>query len=165
MTAEEWQPVLGWEGLYEVSDLGRVRSVPRRVPGGNGSHASRGGRILAQAADRQGYRKVSLSDRTRRPALPVHRLVLDAFDRPRPDGMQARHLDGDPGNNARANLVWGTGVENWDDRRRHGTASSALARGACPHGQAWTEANTYLGRNGSPRCRTCRRDGMRRKTA
>lgn len=160
--SEEWRPVVGWEGLYEVSDAGQVRSLPRRVRGGGGSHAIRGGRVLRQSSDDQGYRTVSLSNSGTHTGH-VHRLVLEAFAGPMPDGLEVRHLDGNPANNARTNLAYGTGAENWADRRRHGTGNWALARGACLHGHPWTEQNTYLGRNGSPTCRTCRREGMRRR--
>lgn len=51
----------------------------------------------------------------------VHALVLEAFVGPRPEGMECRHLDGDPTNNALANLAWGTRAENIADKRRHGT--------------------------------------------
>lgn len=51
----------------------------------------------------------------------VHVLVLEAFVGPRPEGQEARHLDGDPTNNRLNNLAWGTRSENFDDMRRHGT--------------------------------------------
>lgn len=51
--------------------------------------------------------------------VTVHRLVLEAFVGPRPDGMECRHLDGDPANNRLANLAWGSPVENASDRKRH----------------------------------------------
>jgi len=60
----------------------------------------------------------------------VHRLVLDAFVGPCPDGLEACHLDGDAGNNRVSNLRWDTSKANTDDMRRHGT----LAVGAkMPH--------------------------------
>lgn len=162
---EEWRPVIGWEGLYEVSDLGRVRSLPRRVIGGGyGGEAIRGGRMLNPIVDTGDYRFVALSNGGKR-KLSVHSLVAAAFIGPRPTPKhEVRHLDGDPSNNTLANLAYGTGAENWDDRRRHGRGAFALARGACTHGHAWTEANTYIHpRNGTPTCRTCRREGMRRR--
>lgn len=164
MSTEEWRPVAGWEALYEVSDRGRVRSLPRSVVGGGqGGVAVRGGRTLALVGDAKGYQFVSLSNGGRRRAS-VHGLVAAAFlgRRPTPD-HEVRHLDGDPSNNALANLAYGTGAENWEDRRRHGRGTFALNRGACKHGHPWTPENTYIGPTGSPTCRTCRRDGMRRK--
>ena len=54
----------------------------------------------------------------------VHRLILEAFVGPCPEGMECRHLDGDPGNNRLENLAWGTPEENHADSVRHGTAYS-----------------------------------------
>lgn len=163
MRAEEWRPVPGWEALYEVSGAGRVRSLPRTVAGGNGSHAVRGGRILQPVPDPDGYAFVSLSNGTAKRAS-VHSLVAAAFLGPRPTPEhEVRHLDGDPANSTLTNLAYGTGAENWEDRRRHGRGTFTLERGSCRYGHAWTPENTYTGRSGSPRCRTCRRDGMRRK--
>lgn len=54
----------------------------------------------------------------------IHRLALEAFDRPGRDGEQGCHIDGDATNNALWNLRWGTQSENWDDRKRHGNARS-----------------------------------------
>jgi hypothetical protein len=52
----------------------------------------------------------------------VHRIVLEEFVRPCPEGMEARHLDGKRINNGIGNLAWGTPVENAADKRAHGTA-------------------------------------------
>src|SRR4051794_38431819 len=53
----------------------------------------------------------------------IHRLVLEAFVGPCPDGLECRHLDGDPGNNLLSNLKWGTRLENFQDSVKHGTAA------------------------------------------
>ena len=57
----------------------------------------------------------------------VHRLVLEAFVGPCPDGMECRHLDDDPGNNRLGNLCWGTPAENTDDRFRNGRVKTKLS--------------------------------------
>ena len=59
----------------------------------------------------------------------VHRLVLEAFVGPCPDGMECRHLDGNPGNNRLENLAWGTPKENAADSIRHGTSFFLTERG------------------------------------
>lgn len=59
----------------------------------------------------------------------VHVLVLEAFDSLRPEGYQARHLDGNPENNHIDNLCWGTATENQRDRIRHGTSNRGEAHG------------------------------------
>lgn len=115
--AERWLPVPGYEGLYEVSDQGRVRSLPRRTP-----HAGvRGGRIMRTRRTGR-YRSVSLC----RDGVPrqhsVHRLVLEAFVGPCPEGMEARHGPLGSGNDALENLNWGRHVDNMADKIRDGTA-------------------------------------------
>jgi hypothetical protein len=53
--------------------------------------------------------------------LWIHHAVLLAYVGPRPEGMECRHLDGNPRHNHAANLAWGTRAENMRDRARHGT--------------------------------------------
>src|SRR6266576_797367 len=103
---ETWRAVIGYEGLYEVSDLGRVRSLPTN------DRWRRNGRILNQATHPNGYKQVGLSNAFRRKRTwTVHHLVLTAFIGPRPVGLESRHLDGNPGNNTPGNLAWGTRSE------------------------------------------------------
>lgn len=61
--------------------------------------------------------------------VKIHVLVLNAFVGDRPVGLEARHLDGDPTNDHLSNLKWGTQAENYDDRRRHGTANDGERHG------------------------------------
>lgn len=124
-TKEEWRPVVGYEGRYEVSNLGRVRSVARNVeiPATWRTVAYRRkerGRLLSPGKTRKGYGRVNLEGKT----FSVHRLVLEAFVGPCPDGMEGCHCDGDPSNNAIDNLRWDTRRSNWEDRRKHGNAVS-----------------------------------------
>lgn len=126
MTHQElWLPVVGHEGAYEVSDLGRVRSLERvltfKINHGSDPDKIAVRRIPAKVLkpNRSGpYSKVVLSNRHTR---PVHVLVLQAFVGPRPDGLVSRHMDGNTENNRLDNLCYGTQLENYDDRRRHGT--------------------------------------------
>jgi hypothetical protein len=113
---ERWLPVLGFEGRYEVSDRGRVRSLDRVVVAGNQRRRWKG-RILVGGWS-HGYPQVILGAGTWR---TVHRLVVEAFIGPIPDGMQVRHLDGNPANNHLSNLAIGTQAENTQDRVAHGT--------------------------------------------
>lgn len=115
MTEERWKAIPGYEGSYEVSDLGRVRSLDRVVQCSNRIYRLRG-RTLRQCRRKDGYLSVGL---TRGTEL-VHRLVLLAFVGECPKGMECRHLNGDPGDNCLANLSWGTKVENAADRDAHG---------------------------------------------
>lgn len=119
---EQWRPVLGWEGLYEVSDLGRVRSVDRSVVSATGRTWIRKGRLLALTQHRSGYRLVTL----RRPGAGskrwLHQLVTEAFHGPRPyPGAEVRHGEGGRSDNRASNLRWGTRSDNMFDSVRDGT--------------------------------------------
>ena len=108
-----WKPIPGYEGLYEVSDSGQVRSMDRVDRLGR----KRRGRIL-RGGDSKGYRNVMLSKDGTVFAVTVHRLVACAFLAG--EGAQIRHLDGDCTNNRAGNLAWGTPKENAADKERHG---------------------------------------------
>lgn len=100
-TLEEWRPIKGLEG-YEVSDIGRVRSLTRRLPSKNGSTRLRKGQILKPNVYR-GRQKVHLSGVTVR----VHELVCAAFWGERPSSTHyVKHLNGDRLDNTRGNLAW-----------------------------------------------------------
>jgi len=113
--AEVWRPVVGYEGLYEVSCLGRVRSL-------HSIKLSRG-RLLKPSAHNTGYTRVTLTrpPRQQRPTH-IHTLVLEAFAGLRPAGMQAAHLNGCRTDNRIENLAWVTVRENILHKRVHGTA-------------------------------------------
>lgn len=116
MANERWLPVLGWEDLYEVSDLGRVRSLRRRTASG-----WRGGRMLKPYINRSGYPQVVLCrGRPTQVRRMVHHLVLEAYDRPRPPGLEALHGPGGKTDARLVNLRWGTRSENIHDRVRDG---------------------------------------------
>lgn len=117
--SEQWRPVIGYEGLYEVSDLGRVRSLARQT-----SMGARGGRVLKPNPLPKGYLAVTLSrpPNVKRRVAYVHTLVLEAFVGPRPPGMDACHSpDPTPANCRLDNLRWDTRRNNFADKRQHGT--------------------------------------------
>lgn len=116
-----WKAVVGYEGLYEVSDRGEVRSLDRWVPNRHGTRSWRRGAIMRQVLlNKSGYPAVGLSKDGVQSLVKVHVLVAEAFIGPRPEGYVTRHLDGDPTNNRKSNIRWGTWQENSDDRTRHG---------------------------------------------
>lgn len=125
---ETWLPVVGYEGLYEVSDLGRVRSLDRVVRQRNrwGTEVDRAypGRVLSPSADSSGYLQVTFSRDGIQYRPLVHHLVLAAFGPPRPEGYIADHADGDRRNNRVDNLRWATWSDNGrnrhDVRNKHG---------------------------------------------
>jgi len=101
---ERWRPVPDFDG-YEVSNMGRVRSLRRKRK-----------LILKAARHSRGYLTVWLGMGMQGlgTSFLVHRLVLEAFVGPRPAEMCAHHKDGDPTNNKLSNLEWCTGREIYD---------------------------------------------------
>jgi len=151
-TPERWLPIPGYEGLYDVSDQGRVRSW-------HPWHGTPVPRVLAlNLTGPKGPRRylgAILCDKTSaRSMKKAHLLVLLAFVGPRPADLQARHLDSNSTNNALTNLIYGTGTENTLDKIAHGTHRYA-SRTHCEHGHLYDEANTIRRSNGGRRCRTC----------
>lgn len=119
---ERWLPVVGWEGLYEVSDLGRVRSVAHTTMRRDGKRYTVAPLLRRQQLVR-GYLVVGLVRADLQTTDRVHRLVLTAFVGSCPEGQQARHLDGDRTNNRLTNLAYGTAAQNAADRAAHGTTA------------------------------------------
>lgn len=156
LTSERWRVVPGYEGLYEVSDAGRIRSTRRR--------GTAGGLLTHKVTKRGGYLTVSLLRGCEQTTRPVHSVVLEAFVGPRPHGVEIRHLDGDPTNASLANLVYGTRSENGLDKRAHGTDHN-VAKTHCPQGHPYDEANTYVlpSRPGARYCRECSRKSALRR--
>ena len=119
-----WKPVLSYEGLYEVSNTGRVRSCTKTISSYGGRRYIKPGRELKLIPDKDGYGRVNLSKNGTAKRKHVHVLVLEAFGGPRPGGCVCRHLDGNPKNNNAENLAWGTPSENhrdcYDYGGRHG---------------------------------------------
>jgi hypothetical protein len=123
---EEWRSVPGFEGRYEVSNHGRVKSLP--------NSRRRTELILQQGVHkRQGHRIINLTghDGTAhfQKTYWVHRLVLEAFVGPAPLRMEGCHNDGDPANNHIDNLRWGTDADNQGDRIAHGTSNRGKRNG------------------------------------
>lgn len=110
---EKWRPVVGYEGRYEVSNLGRIRRV----------------KIITPSKKKHGYMQVSLVDESGvRKSLRLHRIVAEAF-LPNPDGKpQVNHRDENPENNRADNLEWATAEENTNYGSR--TARAAAKNGS-----------------------------------
>lgn len=113
MENEIWKPVKGYEGLYEVSNLGRVKSLDRVIIEKNGKKIAIKGKILSQQKNkRYGHRYVYLSKGSKPIKNYVHRLVAQAFI-PNPDNLpQVDHIDGNTSNNCVDNLRFCTNYEN-----------------------------------------------------
>jgi len=97
LTMEIWKSVVGYEDRYDISNLGRVKSLPRK---------GASGRILKPSKMDNDYLYVGLRKNGIKKSCRVHRLVLIAFRGSSPEGTEASHLDGDSINNHLSNLIW-----------------------------------------------------------
>lgn len=118
-----WLPVPGYEGYYEVSDQGHVRSLPRSTRAG-----MRGGRVLQRhLRRRKGHSPYWLVSLSREGVIwtgPVYRLVMPAFHGPCPEGLERLHGPGGSLDDRAVNLSYGTHAQNMQDRTRDGTQPS-----------------------------------------
>lgn len=116
--SERWLPVPGWEGWYEVSDLGRIRGLKTHT-------------ILRPVPrNRYGHMKVSLTRPGARQYASVGRVVALAFLGAPPPGQQVRHGPGGASDNRLVNLCYGTPQENAKDKLRDGTHARGERQGA-----------------------------------
>ena len=148
-STERWLPVVGWEDVYEVSDLGRIRrtaahNVGRWAPG----------RITTGSATRQGYRQAFLTYQGEWHSALLHRLVLAAFVGPCPDGHEVNHKNGNKADNRLANLEYLTPSAN--TTHAAATGLHVYAQGDAHHRTRYPEAlveewrRRYAGGEGPP---------------
>ena len=115
---EQWRDVIGFEGIYQVSDCGQIKSIQTGK-----------------------FKKITINKHNLRPYLALwknnrqlickpHKLVMDAFVGPRPVGMECCHNDGNPNNNHLNNLRWDTSKNNHADKVKHGTTNRGERCGA-----------------------------------
>lgn len=154
---EEWLPIPGYDGDYEVSNLGRVRSYIRPGFGGR----SDAPRFIGGGLNSSGYPDVTLRKQHR----TIHRLVMLAFVGPCPEGQEVRHLDGSRDNPRLENLAYGTRKENVADSIEHGTKSGgSQVKTHCKRGHEFTPENIVY-RADRPTWRICRTCDEARKAA
>lgn len=152
---EEWVPVKGWEGFFEVSDLGRVRSLDRETVRSDGRTYRLKGRVKKTGVNSQGYPQVRLSNPDKREVRTVHTLVAEHFCGGRESGMEVCHWNGVKTDCRASNLRWGTRSDNALDKQRHGVDPN-LNKTHCPYGHLYSEENTYVWKgDGRRRCRIC----------
>jgi hypothetical protein len=120
--AEEWLPAVGFEGRYEVSNLGRVRSIARTATFSDGRLYAHKGRLRCLTIGAGGYLYISLATQGKPRAVRVHQMVAAAFLGPRPPGTQVDHKDGNKLNNAAYNLRYLNAAENKPRGEKHGSA-------------------------------------------
>ena len=159
---EEWRPVLGYEGIYEASSRGRIRSIDRIFPTKVGTLTKRKGRILAIRHTPGGHAEVKLSKNCNPKTRLVHQLVCESFYGPRPKGMEVRHLNDIPSDNRVQNLRWGTRSENGRDRVRNGIEWQSN-KAECPRGHPLKGGNLcpWQLEKGRRECLACARASSR----
>lgn len=106
---EQWRPVFKYESLYQISNHGSIRRLLA-----DGKY-----RYISTKVDWRGYRTAHLSNKKAK-TIKIHKMVLEAFDRPKPEGMQANHKDANKLNNHISNLEWVTPSENVIHSYKHG---------------------------------------------
>jgi len=114
---EIWKDIPDYEGLYQASNLGKIKSLINN-------------KILKPIIDNKKYRYVFLYNHGKSKKYRVHRIILITFISNCPEGMECRHLDGNPENNKLENLKWGTSKENSKDRKIHGNWSNGNRQGS-----------------------------------
>lgn len=116
---EIWKPIVGWEGLYEVSNLGNVRSVDRYVMQRDYVRFCKG-KMLKPTLHKTNYYIVTLRNSGIQKVSKVHQLVMNTFN-PKPSNqkLEINHIDGDKKNNRLENLEWCTHKENLQHASKH----------------------------------------------
>lgn len=154
---EEWRSIPGWDGFYEVSDHGGIRSVERVVVKVDGRVTRYKGRPIKQRTDDFGYKHAQLLKRGKAKQMRVHRAVLLAFvGEPPNENDVCRHLDGNTSNNRLENLAWGTQRDNMLDMVAHGRSEKAK-RTHCPRGHELSPPNLVPSKLPHRNCLACSR--------
>ena len=162
-TRETWLPIPGYEGFYEVSDHGRVRSLDHVKIDAMGRRRPFIGKVLSPALT-QGYPMVTLKVAGKNRSWRVHRLVAMAFlPPPQPGQTDVCHNDGNRLNATLRNLRWDTHRGNQRDMLAHGTNNFANRPRMmqCAKGHEFIPENTIIGSDGYRRCLTCNRENRR----
>ena len=110
--SEIWKDIEGYEGLYQVSNRGRVKSLERIVMRKNGRPYSVPELIKERQIDHKGYDRIGLNKNGKKKRFFVHRLVLQAFNQSSDETLEVNHIDGNKLNNNVENLEWVTSSEN-----------------------------------------------------
>jgi hypothetical protein len=121
---EEWKDIKGYEGLYQVSNLGRVKSLERTVTRKNGRKLPVKELILKPETIHNGYLRVALEDSGKRKRFLIHRLVCEAFHENPENKPEVNHINEKKTDNRACNLEWVTAKENCN----HGTRIARIAK-------------------------------------
>src|SRR5699024_2384349 len=135
--SEIWTPIKDFEGIYEVSNHGRVKSLSRKINTGRGGYRILPEIIKTLKTDKDGYLETSLSKNGLKKHVSIHRLVAEAFLHNPENKEQVNHKDGDKKNNHVSNLEWVTAQENQTHKkevlRNHGSKPNK------PRGASWNK--------------------------
>ena len=132
---EIWKDIPNYEGIYQASNLGRVKSLERFKKGKNDSLVSVKERILKPLIDHRGYYQVVLCKNSIVKAYKVHRLVWSAFNGQIPENMQVNHINEIKSDNrlsnlnlmtCKENINWGTGIERSHNKQINGKCSKPV---------------------------------------
>lgn len=148
---EQWKPIVGYEGLYEISNKGRVLSLRYK-------------RIMKTWKHYRGGLRLSLTKDGESKMRQIHRLVYEAFIGEIPEGYVVRHLNDDSDDNRVENLAVGTYKDNMQDMVRvSGHYQSKIE--ACPRNHPLSEGNLVIGqlKRGHRSCLACDRARIRVK--
>jgi len=159
--AESWRAVVGYEGYYEVSDRGRVRSLERSFFDSIGRPRRFPGIEMSTPIGSGGYPSVYLKRSGSVLSTAVHRLVADAFLGAKEAGQEVCHKNGNKFDPRASNLRWGSRSSNILDEVKHGTHVNAR-KTHCPQGHEYAGENLIRRRN-SRECRACIRARSARK--
>lgn len=167
---ERWIPVVGFEGIYEVSSLGRVQSLDRIVLGKRTRFFK--GQELKQRLARGGYPTVQLRNANAGrifPAIAVHRLMALAFLGPPPDGCdRVCHINDDKTDNRVENLMWGNASINGHHAVVNGKHYEA-AKTQCMHGHKYVHGSYSIRTTTTGKsfrvCLVCKRIDTNRRRA
>jgi hypothetical protein len=152
-SAEEWCPVHGFEGLYEITRSGRVRSLDRWTRNWCASFIRKGRELKPYLS--HGYPVVALTRAGKSQGYRLHVLLIETFGPPRPSKDHiARHLNDIRTDFRLENLAWGTQSDNRHDSVRNGRHPMAI-KTHCKYGHEYTPENTQILDGRRRKCRKC----------
>jgi len=125
MEEEQWKDIPDFEGFYQASNFGRIRSLDQIVECRNGATRQCKGKVMKLSLDRIGYQRIGLSKQRKDYPSKVHKLIMLAFVGERSDSkIQVNHIDGDKANNNLSNLEYCSHSHNM----RHASVNGLLSR-------------------------------------